>query len=150
MYSAIRRGWNNPESTLTGCPFVMDHSPQVIYHLVSAGYYQQQPSDQPYTPENFAREGFVHCTAELALLVEIANTFFINLPDQLLVLEISPPHLTAPLKFEPPIPPAGTENTPGPDADVLFPHIYGPVNRDAIIDVYPLQQNESGRWQWNR
>ncbi len=128
----------------------MSQTHQSIYHLVPEGYYNQQPPTQPYFPENFAGEGFVHCTAEPALLVEIANTFFVNLTEQLLVLEIDPARLTVPLKFEPPIPPPGTDTLTTPDTDTLFPHIYGAVDRLAIIGIYPLQRDKSGRWQWNR
>lgn len=121
----------------------MTHAP--IFHLAPAAYYHAQPIDQPYLPATFAAEGFIHCTAGTDLLLEIANTFFAGLADDLLALEIDPQQLTSPLKFEPPIPPPGTP--PGPAADLLFPHIYGPLNRPAILRVMPLRRNPAGRWQ---
>ena len=119
---------------------------QPIFHLVPADYYHSQPQDQPYRPATFAQEGFVHCTAGADLLVEIANTYFDSLPGQLLVLEIDPQCLTAPLKFEPPIPPP-EQASAGPAVSTLFPHIYGPLNRDAIIKCFALQRNDAGQWQ---
>lgn len=122
-----------------------------IYHLTPAQYYQGQPQDQPYQPQTLAQEGFIHCTSGLDMLVKIANAFFADLPGELLALEIDPARLTAPLKFEPPLPPpqtsaAGRQTfTPGPQ--LLFPHIYGPLNRQAIVREFFLQRDHSGQWR---
>ncbi len=128
----------------------MENSSQPIYHLTPAGYYNTQPQDQPYRPETFAQEGFIHCTAGTEMLVEVANAFFDTLLESLLALEIDPQRLTAPLQFESPIPPTGQapadEETFAPDPDLLFPHIYGPLNREAIVDCFVLQRGQSGRW----
>lgn len=78
-------------------------------------------------------------------MIEIANAYFASLPDELLALQINPNRLTAPLKFEPPVHPAG--QPPATNADILFPHIYGPLNRQAIVRVFALQRGHSGRWQ---
>ena len=135
---------------------MIDRTPQtndtrLIYHLVPAGYYRRQPAERPYLPETFNQEGFIHCTSGVELLVEVANTFFANLPDDLFVLEIDPTRLTAPLKYEPPLPPVVTTSTPdvtaSPQFDQLFPHIYGPLNRRAIKRQFALQRAENGTWQ---
>lgn len=122
-----------------------------IYHLTPASYYQRQPLDQPYQPPTLAQEGFIHCTAGAKKLVEIANIFFANLQDQLLALEIDPAQLTAPLIFEPPTPPVQTSTATWPvnqpDLKTLFPHIYGPIDRQAIINCFALQRDERGQWQ---
>jgi uncharacterized protein (DUF952 family) len=118
-----------------------------IYHLVPARYYEAQPTAQPYLPDSFEQEGFIHCTAELPLLLKIANLYFAELPDTLLVLEIDPARLDSPLKFEAPLPPATAPAEASPhDPEQLFPHIYGPLNREAIGRVFPLVRNEAGHW----
>ena len=118
-----------------------------IYHLVPARYYDAQPVAQPYLPETFEQEGFMHCTAGLPLLLKIANLYFAELPDSLLVLEIDPARLNSPLKFEAPSPPANSPaEASSHDPELLFPHIYGPLNREAIIRVFPLVRNEAGDW----
>lgn len=121
----------------------MTHAP--IFHLTPAAYYHAQPADQPYLPATFAAEGFIHCTAGVPLLLDIANAYFANLADDLLALLIDPHRLTSPLKFEPPSPPPGVtaESHPG----LLFPHIYGPLNRPAIERVVTLRRDPLGRWQ---
>ena len=122
-----------------------------IYHLVPAGYYESQPENQPYLPATFAEEKFIHCTAGVALLLEIANTYFDTLSEPLLVLEIIPKQVTAPIKFEKPIPPAGQaatdKSTDVNGQDILFPHIYGPLNRDAISTCFALHRDKAGHWQ---
>lgn len=122
-----------------------------IYHLTPASYYRQQPLNQPYQPVTFAEEGFIHCTAGAAKLIETANLSFVALQDELLALEIDPARLAVPLIFEPPIPPqqAAMATVPSrqPDPNTLFPHIYGPLNRPAIIACFPLDRDATGRWQ---
>jgi hypothetical protein len=44
---------------------------------------------------------------------------------------------------------AGTVEDPPPDpphplAGRLFPHIYGPLNRDAIVGAYPMPRGKDG------
>ena len=118
-----------------------------IYHLVPAPYYEAQPATHPYLPDGFEEEGFIHCTAGLPLLLKIANLYFAGLPDSLLVLEIDPARLTSPLKFEAPLPPANAPaEASGHDPDQLFPHIYGPINREAIVRVFLLVRGEVGQW----
>jgi energy-coupling factor transport system ATP-binding protein len=71
--------------------------------------------------------------------------------DELLALEIDPARLVVPLIFEPPILPHKTTKTdapnPQPDPNTLFPHIYGPLNRPAIIACFPLERDATGQWQ---
>jgi uncharacterized protein (DUF952 family) len=121
---------------------------QLIYHLAPAGYFNRQPENSAYRPESLADEGFIHCTGGLDTLLDIANAFFVGLADDLLALEIDPTRLTAPLKFEPPIPPVRTNPaTFTPDSELLFPHIYGPLNRQAITRTFVLQRDAAGKWQ---
>jgi uncharacterized protein (DUF952 family) len=122
-----------------------------IFHLVPAAYYHCQPPDRPYLPATFRQEGFIHCTSDINTLLPVANAFFAGLEDDLLVLEIDPSRLTAPLKYEPAKPPAQTPSTDQPaltpEPDRLFPHIYGPLNRPAIGRIFALPQDPAGRWQ---
>jgi len=129
----------------------MKNKSQPIYHLVPASYYRNQPHDRPYQPETFVQEGFIHCTAGNEMLVQVANKYFNTLSEELLVLEINPKVLAVPLKFEPPIPPTGqslhgTGISPI-NQDILFPHIYGPLNRKAIVQCFTMQRDETGKWQ---
>lgn len=128
----------------------MDNVSQTIYHLVPLSYYITQPQSQPYHPQSFDQEGFIHCTAGEALLIEIANLYFSELQESLLVLEIDSQRLDAPLKYEAPITPRDQLDRQAAlagDAVVFFPHIYGSLNRDAIVNVFQLSRNKNDQWQ---
>jgi uncharacterized protein (DUF952 family) len=44
-----------------------------IYHLVPIDYWAAQPTDRPYAPADYAREGFIHCTKDEEQLAVVAN-----------------------------------------------------------------------------
>lgn len=123
---------------------------QPIYHLVGAAEYQAQPPDQPYAPGSLRQEGFIHCTAEKSLLIEVANAFFADPGVELLVLVIDPQRLTARLVFEPPASPvyASEQTSFNPPPQTLFPHLYGPLNREAVLDIFALAREINGHWCW--
>jgi len=50
-----------------------------------------------------------------------------------LVLVIDADRITSEVKWEPPAHPDGTPTQPGNPR--LFPHIYGPLNREAIVEI---------------
>ena len=119
-----------------------------IYHLVPQSYHQQHLADKHYMPAAFAEESFIHCTAQLDVLLIIANRYFPTLAEPLLVYTIAEARLTSPLKYETPSPPDGhTEEAPDIKT-IRFPHIYGPLNRDAIISVTALKWAATGQWTW--
>lgn len=113
----------------------------LIHHLVSADYYEAQPAAHPYRPEALEQDGFIHCTIEPETLLTIANAFYKNTPGPFVVLVIDPARVTAEVKYEPPLPPPPPDH---PLARTLFPHIYGPLNRDAIVAVRAARRAEDG------
>ncbi len=105
-----------------------------IYHIVPAGYYASLPGDQDYVPEPFAQEGFIHCTRGADLLALVANGHFQKVPGDFLMLVIDVPSVKAPIKYE----------ALDPASPYPFPHIYGPLNRDAIVDVIKMRRAADG------
>jgi uncharacterized protein (DUF952 family) len=59
------------------------------------------------------------------------------------LLVIDPRRLTSDLKWEPP-----AEGTPPPgvQAGELFPHIYGPINLDAVIQALDFESDSNDRF----
>lgn len=104
----------------------------IILHLVSKAEFDAALPDQPFVAANYPKDGFIHCTAEWDVMQQVANSYYHAQPGEFLVLEIDADRVTSPVRFEPPIPP----HPPGHAlAGHLFPHIYGPINRDAIVAI---------------
>ena len=85
-----------------------------------------------YRADSLSSEGFIHCSfAEQ--VARSANRFYADAPE-LLLLHIDPEALTSPLRTEA----AGTGE--------FFPHIYGPINRGAVVAVETLRRGPDGGW----
>jgi uncharacterized protein (DUF952 family) len=102
-----------------------------IYHLVPARIWQEC-TGPTYSADSLASEGFIHCSYA-GQVAGAANRFYADQAD-MLVLHIDPSRLASPLRDEP----SGTGE--------LFPHIYGPINRDAVVRVQALTRGADGRW----
>ncbi|MGQ9903808.1 MAG: DUF952 domain-containing protein [Anaerolineae bacterium] len=126
----------------------------MILHLIAEETWDQLAPDQPYAPESLQTEGFIHCTVGDALLIQVANAMYRSEPGAFLVLDIDERKVLAEVRWEAsPHPAAITAEPTAPEAaaeyglpDVttarapastrtIFPHIYGPLNRDAIVGV---------------
>lgn len=102
-----------------------------VFHLVLPAAWQANP-DEPYRAASLQTEGFIHCSYGPQVAAS-ANRFYAS-ASELLVLSIDPDRLSSPLKAEP----AGSGET--------FPHVYGPINRDAVTSVRALARDEAGKW----
>lgn len=102
-----------------------------IYHLLHEADFGRCVRGDAYLPERFDADGFIHCTADLATLVQVANDYFADAPGAVLVLAIDTRRLRSRVVFEAaaPIPGGGSSHL----ADgALFPHVYGTLNLDAV------------------
>lgn len=105
-----------------------------IYHLVPANVWQKN-TGPTYRADSLTSEGFIHCSFA-GQVAAAANRFYSDQKD-MLVLHLDPSRLTSPVREEP----SGTGE--------IFPHIYGPINRDAVVAAQPLPRGADGRWQFN-
>jgi uncharacterized protein (DUF952 family) len=108
----------------------------VILHLLSAHEWAALADADEYAPPSLASEGFIHCTGDDDLMLEVANLFYTQLDDAL-VLSIDEHDLHAEVRWEPP------DDRPGLP---LFPHVYGPLNLDAVVGVRRLVRDADGRF----
>ena len=115
----------------------------LIYHLAAAERWREWPAEKAYLPAEYAADGFVHCTAGAELMLQVANRFYQGAPGEFVLLAIDPELLSAPLKWEPPIDPAGGGGTA---LAAFFPHIYGPIDRAAVVEVRALQRSAGGEF----
>jgi hypothetical protein len=113
----------------------------IILHLVAREDWAAVDPQTGYRPASLEHEGFIHCTIEPEILLGIANNFYRADPRDYLVLEIDPARVTSPVVVEGPLPP------PPPDSPLArhrFPHIYGPLNVDAVTGVRPAVRDAAG------
>ena len=112
-----------------------------IYHITTRDAWQQAQADGEYTAPSLDSEGFIHCSAA-AQVVQVANAFYRNVPN-LVLLCIEPERLSGQLKWEAPAHPEG-HNAPTDSDAMLFPHVYGAINLDAVTEVLDFPQGENG------
>ncbi|OIJ62757.1 DUF952 domain-containing protein [Streptomyces mangrovisoli] len=112
----------------------------MIYHVVPLAEWAAAP-DRPYAPASLEEEGFVHCSPDTEVTLAVVNAFYRDAPRPLLALLLDEERLTAQCVWEEaaPVPP------PGVAAGALFPHVLGPVNRDAVVRIQEVQWGADGR-----
>jgi uncharacterized protein (DUF952 family) len=110
---------------------------KLIYHLCPVDYYKSIPANQAYLPLEFDREGFIHCTRGAEQVVVVANRYYRNDDVRpLLLLVIDEERLTAEIKNE------------FAEDGLAYPHLYGPLNRDAILSIVRMPRLPDGSFQF--
>jgi uncharacterized protein (DUF952 family) len=113
-----------------------------IYHITTRSAVLEARRFNEYRAESLASEGFIHCSQVFQVL-DVANAFYAGQTD-LVILVIDPSRLKAQLKFEAPVHPRPSASAPA--ADNNFPHIYGPLNFDAVDNVVDFPLNSIGKF----
>jgi uncharacterized protein (DUF952 family) len=93
----------------------------LTYHGTPKLYFEGLDPTQPYVPADFERDGFIHTTEGREALSIVLTRFYQDRPEPFVVLYIDKDRVTAPVRYD--------------DPAEIFPHIYGPLNRDAIVAV---------------
>jgi uncharacterized protein (DUF952 family) len=108
--------------------------PKLIVHIAQGAEWDAAQPLGSYVPAGYAREGFIHMsTPDHAHLP--ANAM-LSRQTGLVLLWIDAGRLTSELRYER-ITPDGEE----------FPHLYGPLNIDAVISVTQLEPWEPGSFK---
>jgi uncharacterized protein len=121
-------------------------SGEFVLHLTPAATFAALPAGADYLPEAYAQDGFIHCTGEPETLLEVANRFYRDVPGEMVVLVIDPARLRAAVRYEAAIPPRPGAADPPDAGTLLFPHVYGPINREAIVAVRPAKRAPDGTY----
>lgn len=94
----------------------------MIYHLITPDVWAVFESQPAYTHPSLQTEGFIHCSRK-EQIDGVVERFFEGIP-QIQLLHIDEDKLTSPLLYE-----------PATDVADTFPHIFGPINREAIVAI---------------
>jgi uncharacterized protein (DUF952 family) len=108
----------------------------LIYHITARKDLLQASRVGEYRAESLESAGFIHFSQRHQVL-GVANSFYAGQKD-LVVLVVDPARLTSELKYEPPVHPGAAPAPQVPASDQLFPHLYGPLNYDAVLKVVDL------------
>jgi uncharacterized protein (DUF952 family) len=108
----------------------------MIYHICTQDSWKISQGSAAYQPESLETEGFIHCSTA-SQVDRVLNTFYRGQED-LVLLAIDPSLLVSELKWEP-----GLDKL-----DELFPHIFGSINSDAILNVIDIDQDPQGNFSY--
>ena len=92
----------------------------MIYHVTKKQAWQNALQKGYYEAASLSTEGFIH-TSTLPQVAGVLNRYYKNEVD-LILLHIDESKLISPLKYE-----------MAPSVNELFPHIFGPININAVI-----------------
>jgi len=113
----------------------------MILHIARRSEWDSARAGGSYAPPSLAGEGFIHCST-IAQIAHTANRHFRG-QRGLAVLCIDESRLKAELKYEPPMPALNKNENPGG----LFPHLYGPLNLDAVVRVIDFPCSADGTFE---
>jgi uncharacterized protein (DUF952 family) len=105
----------------------------LILHIARRAEWEVEQTDGFYSPANFEREGFIHASLPEQILGS-AQKHYRGQRD-LVLLGIDSRRVQAKIRFE---------NLVG--GSQQFPHIYGKLNRDAVIGATPFEANDEGEF----
>jgi uncharacterized protein (DUF952 family) len=103
-----------------------------IYHITSRTSWSAALALEVYTADSLASQGFIHCSKADQIL-GVANAIYRG-ETGLVLLEIDLAALRPEVRWEP-----GTDKP-----DELFPHIYGPLNLEAVVRLLDFPSGPDG------
>ena len=106
-----------------------------IVHICTCLSWEEAQGPGEYRGPSLETQGFIHCSKPDQVLT-VANNFYQETPD-LVILWIDPKKVKNEIKYEP-----GSDNN-----DETFPHIYGPLNIDAVLVAYDFRPASDGVYQ---
>ena len=102
---------------------------EAIVHICSQADWQAAQAGGQYLADSLQAEGFIHCSRP-EQVVGVANRYYRGRSD-LLLLWIDSSKLSAELRWE-------------PSEGDIYPHLYGPLNLQAIIQVSAFPADGDG------
>jgi uncharacterized protein (DUF952 family) len=102
------------------------------FHLVPKDVWLASDPGTPYAAASLTAQGFIHCTDGADEMVATANRHYHDDPRDFLVLTVDLDAAGSPWRIE--------------DERGIYPHIFGPIAREAVIRVVPASRNADGEF----
>ena len=107
-----------------------DAVPERIFHIATADDWRRALGSGTYTTSTVGRtldeEGFIHASRR-DQVQGVFERYYAGMREDLVLLTIDPSRLESELRID-------------PVGDDTYPHVYGPINRGAVVDVAPLNR----------
>jgi uncharacterized protein (DUF952 family) len=104
--------------------------PPITFHLTPLDVWLAQAGSPQYLPEAFERDGFIHCTDAAEELMAVGNRYYQADRRDYVALSIARDRISSPVRHE--------------DVGRIYPHIYGPLNVDAVVAVRAVRRAADG------
>jgi uncharacterized protein (DUF952 family) len=105
-------------------------SRRLTYHLTPRAWWDAADLDAPLRSPSLDTEGFIHCTDGAVEMVATANRHYAAEPGTFVVLTVDLDRVSSPWRVE--------------DPRRIYPHIFGPIARAAIIAVVAAPRDPDG------
>ncbi|MBS7615775.1 DUF952 domain-containing protein [Candidatus Bathyarchaeota archaeon] len=105
----------------------------IILHIAKQEQWEQAKGTGVYTGDTFESEGFIHCSTPKQI-IKVANALFHG-QKGLVLLVIDSDKVKSKILYE------------GVEGSERYPHIYGPLNIDAIVKVLKFEPKEDGTFK---
>ena len=109
----------------------------IIFHITKREAWNEAQAAGIYSTEMFPVEGFIHCSTH-DQFIRVANIRFRG-QTGLVLLSIDTGKVTAPIVYE---------NLEG--GEELFPHLYGQLNIDSVVEVVDFEPGADGHFTLSR
>ncbi|TGN66853.1 DUF952 domain-containing protein [Nocardioides eburneiflavus] len=101
-----------------------------MFHIATAADWRATLATGTYTTStvgrSLAEEGFIHASRR-EQVQGVFDRYYRGLGEDLVLLTIDPTRLESEVRVE-------------PVGDDTYPHVHGPINRSAVVDVEPLNR----------
>lgn len=108
----------------------------VILHVTKREQWEQGKLAGVYSDDTLDSQGFIHCSTPRQV-IKVANALF-RAQKELVLLCIESDKVRAEIRYE------------GCEGGERYPHIYGPLNIDAVIKVLDFEPGEDGMFELPR
>lgn len=106
----------------------------LLLHVAKKMDWEKSLNEGKYGQFSLNKDGFIHCSV-VEHLVEVANNNLKQVEEPLVVLCIDTDRLDAKIKWE-------KRGNKG----ISFPHVYGLINTESVIEVVPFNKNNQGNF----
>ena len=106
----------------------------MILHMLNREEWEAAKKIGIYRPDSLDEEGFIHCS-QPEMLETVANGLYLG-QENMIILVIDKDKISAPLIYEDCY-----------ETGHAFPHIYGTISPDTVLDIIDFPCDENGEFK---